>query len=443
MTPTQKVADFVVNTDFSSFPTEAVRIGKRLILDCLGVALAAKSDPVVVKLIKILKAQGGKKETRVWGQSFSLPLANAVQINATMGHALDFDDSAFSHPTSTILPVVVGLGEYLQLSGSDVLGGLLIAYEVFGSISLSSNQDLLRNKGWHPTPVLGTISVAATAAKLMRLDEAGVRMAMGIAGSCTSGLGQNFGTMTKPLHVGFSARNGLMAAQMAREGIIADGHILEAERGYGAVFFGKDGHDFGKIDQILGPPYKVITPGVNIKPWPCCRGAHRSIEVALSLQKKIAIREEEVESIECDLHLDGPTLHHYPGTGLEAKFSIAYCVSVALLKGRVVIEDFTDQSVSDPVVQRLMKKVIHLRRPGAEEVITLNLKGGRSFSGGVEFVKGDAKKNPFSDEDLTEKFKTCVKEVLPGRRASEAIQQISKLERAPNFREFMEQILGS
>jgi 2-methylcitrate dehydratase PrpD len=90
-------------------------------LDCLGVALAAVEEPVVQKLTRLLKTQGGKKEAWVWGQGSSLPLLSAVLINGTMGHALDFDDSAFSHPTSTLLPVVVALGEKFDLSGQEVL----------------------------------------------------------------------------------------------------------------------------------------------------------------------------------------------------------------------------------------------------------------------------------------------------------------------------------
>ncbi len=442
MTPTEKIADFVVNTNFDSFPEEAIHLGKRLFLDCLGVALAAKSEPVVQKATRLIKAQGGKKEARVWGQSISVPLPSAAFLNATMAHALDFDDSAFSHPTAILLPTAMALGEKLELAGAEVLASILIGYEVFGTLSLSSNQKLLRQKGWHPTPILGTMAAAATAAKLMRLPEKELRMALGIAGSSAGGLGQNFGTMTKPLHAGFSARNGLLAAQMAREGITADGHILEAERGYGNAFFGPDGHELGKVDQVLGPPYKIITPGINIKPYPCCRGAHRSIDCALALKKQLQVQPEEIQSIEADLHLDGPTLYHYPRTSLEGKFSIAYCISTALIKGKVRLEEFDDQNLTDPVLQDLMKKVANVRKPDPEEIVTIFLKDGRSFSHKVEKAKGDAKKNPLTDEEVAEKFKDCAKGVLGGRNTSTAVQQIGKLEKVRNLRQLLDRIMA-
>jgi 2-methylcitrate dehydratase PrpD len=270
-------------------------------------------------------------------------------------------------------------------------------------------------------------------------------MALGIAGSSAGGLGQNFGTMTKPLHAGFSARNGLFAAQLAKEGISADDHILEAERGFGTAFFGREGHDLGKIGETLGNPFKVIFPGINIKPYPCCRGAHKSIDAALALREKIPnmpAEAEQIESVECDLHLDGPTLYHIPQTGLEGKFSIAYCVSLALLKGSVILEDFLDQKLADPALQQLIKKVVNIRIPGEEEVITIKMKDGRSFSHAVRVAKGDAQSNPLSDAEVADKFQSCARTILPARKIKTAVQQMEKLEKVKDFRQFMDKIMG-
>ncbi len=417
-------------------------MSKRLFMDCLGVALAASSEPVIQKLTGLLQAQGGIKEARVWGKSLFLPLLNAVIINGTMAHALDFDDSAFSHPSATILPVAISLGDKLHLSGRAVLGAILIGYEIFGTLSACTSQKLLREKGWHPTPILGTIAAAATAAKLLRLEDNEVCMALGIAASSAGGLGQNFGTMTKPLHAGFSARNGLLAAQLASEGITADDHILEGERGFANAFFGKEGHEIEKISQVLGHPYKVISPGINIKPYPCCRRAHKAIDAAIALRQELQIHEEEIKSVECDLHLDGPTLYLYPRTGLEGKFSIAYCVSIALLEGKVGLEEFSDQRFHDPVVQRLMKKVINLRKKEKGELVTVNLKDGRSFSHSVIVAKGDARNNPLSDKEVKEKFRACAKRVLSPQNILLAEEKISRMEELSNFRQFLDQIMG-
>ncbi len=444
MGATQKIAEFIVRAEFHSFPEEAVYLSKRLFLDCLGVALAAVEEPVVQKLTRLLKNQGGKKEAWVWGQSCSLPLLSAVLINGTMGHALDFDDSAFSHPTSTLLPVVVALGEKFDLSGREVLGGLMIGYEVFAGISLSSDQNLLRGRGWHPTPILGTMAAAGAAAKLMRLQEKEVIMALGIAGSLASGLGQNFGTMVKPLHAGASARNGLFAAQLAASGVGADDDILEAPRGFGTAFFGPGGYAFEKIGEILGPPYKVVSPGINIKPYPCCRGAHRSIDAALALHqemKKMQIGLEQIASIACDFHLDGPTLHENPCCGLEGKFSIAYCVATALKNGRVILEDFVDEKISDPAIQDLVKKTKNIRLSKEEHYVTLHLRDGRSLSHSVKVAKGDAKVNPLTDEEVAEKFKACARKALPPRKIAQAIKQIGQVEKISRSRKFIDSIM--
>ncbi len=444
MNAAQRIAEFIVRTDFHSFPEEAVYLSKRLFLDCLGVALAAVEEPVVQKLTRLLKAQGGKQEARVWGKKFSLPLPSAVLINGTMAHALDFDDSAFSHPTATLLPVVVGLGERLDLSGQDVLGGLMIGYEVFAGISLSSDQKVLRARGWHPTPILGTMAAAGTAAKLLRLSEEEVIMSLGIAGSLASGLGQNFGTMVKPLHAGVSARNGLFAAQLAADGVRSDEDILKAPRGFGTAFFGPGGESFEKIGEILGPPFKVISPGINIKPYPCCRGAHKSIDAALALHQKMKEMQvglEQIESIACDFHLDGPTLREIPRNGLEGKFSIAYCVAAALKEGRVGLGEFVDERIADPVIQELMKKTKNVRLPDQEHYVTIALQDGRSFSHSVKVAKGDAKENPLTDGEVAEKFKACTRGVLSPRKMVHAAKKIAQMEKISRFGKFIDQIM--
>jgi 2-methylcitrate dehydratase PrpD len=340
--------------------------------------------------------------------------------------------------------VVVALGEKLDLSGPEVLGGLMIGYEVFAGISLSSDQKLLRGRGWHPTPLLGTMAAAGAAAKLLGLQEKEVIMSLGIAGSLASGLGQNFGTMVKPLHAGVSARNGLFAAQLAAAGVRADGGILEAPRGFGRAFFGPEGHSFEKIGQILGPPFKVVSPGINIKPYPCCRGAHHSIDAALVLHqrmKEMQVGLEQIESVACDLHLDGPTLHPIPRNGLEGKFSIAYCVTTALKQGRVGLEDFVDEKISDSVVQGLMKKTKNIRLPEKDYYVTIQLRDGRSFSHSVKVAKGDAGGNPLTDEEVSEKFKACARKTLSSRKIIHAVKQIGQMEKISHIRKFFAQIM--
>jgi 2-methylcitrate dehydratase PrpD len=151
---------------------------------------------------------------------------------------------------------------------------------------------------------------------------------------------------------------------------------------------------------------------------------------------------DQIECIECDLNLHGPTFYHIPRTGLEGKFSIAYCVSVALQQGRVGLEEFADEKISDPQVQEFMKKVKDVRNQGKEEVLTIRLKDGRGFSHSVDKAKGDALGNPLSDEEVQEKFEACAKSVLTPKNIQKAVQEISKLEKVRNFREFMNEILG-
>ena len=226
-----------------------------------------------------------RRRRGVIGSGFKTSAPLAALANGTMAHALDFDDVNWhmsGHPTVPLLPAILALGQGVHASGQEVLLAYALGFEVETKVGLGMNPrhyDL----GWHATSTLGTLGAAVACAKLLRLDVMKTRMALGIAASMAAGLRQNFGTMTKPLHPGQAAMNGVTAAQLARLGWTADANILEAPYGFCQLYAGAGRYRLDDVVKQLGQPFEILASGVAIKQYPCCAFTHRALDGMLTL----------------------------------------------------------------------------------------------------------------------------------------------------------------
>src|SRR5690606_26237680 len=188
-------------------------------------------------------------------------------------------------------------------------------------------------KGWHPTATLGVFGCAAACARLMGLPDERVAVALAIAASLASGIKANFGTMVKPLHVGQCARNGLLAALLARDGFTAGDRPFEHKQGYFNVFNGEGHYDADRILPAWANPLDIVKPGIAIKQYPCCGSTHPALDVALHLARKHKPEPDEIERVDVWTHTR--RLEHTnrpaPQSDLDAKFSVQYCVARALV----------------------------------------------------------------------------------------------------------------
>jgi len=253
--------------------------------------------------------------------------------------------------------VVFALGEELRSSGKEVIEAYVLGVEIWAKIS--SIMPEFHLKGWHPTGVLGTIGAAAAAAKLLKLTTDQTTMALGIASSEAAGLHRNVGTLTKPLHVGNAAKNGIMAALLSKEGFYAAKDILEGDDSFSVTFYGKDISDVSKIVENLGTSFALISPGLNVKKYPSCYSTHKPLDGILHLIKVYHIKPEEVEVVICESNPVAQKALHYtdPSTALEGKFSMQFAMAVALTDQGFGLAQATDEKVNDPTVKNLMKRV--------------------------------------------------------------------------------------
>ncbi len=450
---TEKLSKFIAETDFEYIPKEAVHVAKKAILDWAGVTIAGSNEPVTRILAEQVKRMGAIGEAGVICRAFRTSSDLAAWVNGTASHALDYDDTFPNaagynfHPTVPILSAVLALAEKMSVSGKDVLTAYIVGIEVESRIGASMGR-YSSEIGWHPTPVIGTMGAVAASANILKLNMQRVRMALGIASSLSGGLLQNFGTMTKPLHAGNSAKNGIVAALLAKNGFTGNESIMERNFGFCSMFSGGKVNGLGKNEQDLGKTWHIISPGISFKPYPCCRSTHSSIDASLYLRNAPGVDASQVVKIICKTspqHLKLARFHR-PKSAYEGKFSIPYCIAAALLSGKVLLGDFAEEKVSDPEAQALLSKVEFLH-PGeynedpmslAQEVV-LKLSNGAEYSCRVDTPKGDPQ-NPMTEDELSMKFKDCARMSLPQIEIEKVLEMLGKLESLDNISELMKTI---
>ncbi|MBL0714925.1 MAG: MmgE/PrpD family protein, partial [Desulfosarcina sp.] len=353
---TKKLARFVTKIDAKDIPAHVFDHAKVAFLDWIAVTLAGKDDPAVKKLLQYSETMGGNKQATVLGHGTKTNISHATLINGTASHALDYDDTLevfLGHPSVTIFPSLLALGEWTGKSGPEFLSAYITGLKVGAVIGACGGMDHYMS-GWHATSTLGHFASAAGGAKLMGLDEGQKVNALGIAGTQASGLKRVFGTMCKPFHAGRSSQAGMLSALLAENGFTSAEDILEGNHGFFHVLNGKVND---KVLGTLGKTWDI--ENLAQKYHASCHATHSPIEGTLSIMQENRIALEDIASIRIfcsQLSLDAAG-NNQPRSGLEGKFSISYCVANALNRKKTGIAAFSDVKVNDPEIKEFMKKI--------------------------------------------------------------------------------------
>jgi 2-methylcitrate dehydratase PrpD len=452
---TAAVARFITRTKSPAIPKEVMHLGKRSILDGIGLALAgnaAESGHLVRKYLQGLGCPTDRGCT-VIGTRLKVPARFAAFANGIAIHADDYDDTQLAvakdrvyglltHPTAPALPPALALGELGNRSGLDVLTAYQIGVEVETKVAEAINPRHY-DHGFHTTATVGTIGATAGAARLLALNVEQTERALGIGASQAAGLRENFGTMTKPFHPGRAAESGVVAAEFARLGWTATPIVLEANRGFFQAAGG--GYDPASIEDRLGDPWTFASPGVSIKPHPSGSLTHPGMGRMLDLIREHDIRPEQVARVRVgtNRHMPNALIHHRPRNELQAKFSMEFCMAILLLERKAGLAQFTDAVVNRRDVQQMIERVEFGVHPDAEAagyekmttIIDIELKDGRTISGRADFGKGSPV-NPMSDAELSDKFRECAAwGRLPQAQAEKVIDLVFGLEKLKSIRE--------
>ena len=442
---TQDIATYAVKTRYRDIPDEVVQTARGLILDGLGVALAGSTDECSRIIQRHVRQMAGRSESTILGTRLLAPAPKAALANGVAGHAMDYDDTQLStskeavyglltHPTTPVLAAALAAGERQKITGAEFLLAYILGVEVECRVADAINPRHYQS-GFHSTATMGGLGAAIAAGKLLALKQEELVRALGIAASMAAGLRENFGTMTKPLHAGRAAENGVTATLLARDGFTAANNILEAERGFFNAMAG--GYDEGKIKGRLGSPYFMQEPGISVKPYPSGSLSHPAQDLILDLVKEHDLKAADIERIEVGTNSNVPNalIYPMPKTALEGKFSIPFCMAIALLERKAGIAQFQDRKVRDRKVIDLMKRVVlyvddELERLGYDQVrsrVRVRLKNGRLIEGRYDVARGHPDK-PMSWTELTEKFRDCAGLVLPKGNIEELIRLVDRFD---------------
>ena len=443
----QALAGKVCNFGDDALTPATLVTAKLGIIDTVATTLAGIGEPcaqIPLRTAGIAQAPG---RCLIFGTGVRTSALDATFVNGVASHALDYDDFSGifgGHQSVPVLPALFALAEERRLSGQALLTSYLLGIEVEIRLARSVNYHHY-DKGWHPTATLGTIGAAAAAAHLMGLDENQTTMALAIAPSLSSGLKANFGTMTKPLHVGQCGRNGLLAALLAEGGFDANPEVMEHHQGFFNVFNGPGKFDPAPLLEDWGPPFEIEDPSIALKQFPCCGSTHPAITLALELARDEDVAVPDIAAIEILPH--SRRLPHtdkpFPTTTLEAKFSVQYVVARALLDGAVRLNDFEPERVDDPEVRNLLALTQARPHPemaddgpeqwGAEVKVTL--KDGRVAARRVDNLVGRGGDNQMNDSEMWEKFQDCGSRVFAGDRLKAQFEALSAIENVEDVNE--------
>ena len=460
---TAYIADFVVSTSAGDIPADVARLGKRSVLDGIGLAFAgaaSETGRIVRRYLASLSfaSDGG---STVIGGGMRLPARFAAFANGISIHADDYDDTQLAlakdrvyglltHPTAPALPAVLSLAERCGMSGRDAMTAYQVAVEVECKVAEAILPRHYQN-GFHSTATCGAIGAAAAAARVLGLDVEATRRALSLAASQAGGLRENFGTMTKPFHAGRAAESGVVAAELAALGFTASPIALEADRGFFRAAGG--GYSAEMIDGKLGHPWTFASPGVSIKPHPSGSLTHPGMSVMLELIRLHDLRPERVKRVAVGTNHNMPNalIHHRPRNELQAKFSMEFCMAILLLERKAGLAQFTDEVVNRQDVQALLRRIDFGVHPEAEAagfdkmttIVEVELDDGTTFKGSADFGKGSPI-NPMSDRELEQKFFECAQwggeEPANSRRIADLVWRIEEL---TNVRELTRLLAGA
>ena len=439
---TEQIAQFIVETREAGIPSAARLQARRAITDTLGVMLIGSREDCSRLVAGMIHEEQSRPVATVVGHGFRTSVRGAALVNGVSAHALDYDDvnSAMTgHPSAPLVPTVLAVAEETGASGGELVMAFVLGFEVEVRLGRGLGRSHYA-RGWHATATLGTLAAATAAGRLYHLDAGQMRMALGIAASLAGGSRQNFGTMTKPLHPGHAAQNGIAAATLAARGFTADAAILEAPLGFLKLFSPADDAHPDIVTDGLGDRFEILESGISVKQYPCCFGTHRALDATLSLNAESRIDAGDIERIDVLIPKGAaePLIHPRPKAGLEGKFSMQYCVAAALLDGEVKLDSFEDDAVRRTPAQELLRRVeMHEDVTESTAVdgfadVTILLRDGRRLQRRVDEPRGSALL-PLSIEELKDKYRDCAERVLGRDDTARSLDLIRSVDSLPSI----------
>ncbi len=458
--PLQAYGDWIASIG-NDWPQPALESAYRELIDTVAVMVPGALTPVARKVLARACAWGRGECTAV-GTTERLALPWAAMLNATAGHALDFDDNfdpAKAHVSTVLWPTILAVAEQQGSSPQDCLDAYIVALQIQGRIGQGLNPPH-RKRGWHATATTGALGAAAATARLLHLDATQAAMALSLATSTAGGFMSQFGTMAKPLHAGHAAKGGILSACFAEDGMTAGWHTLDGPTGMNTLMVGPDrealraairepehGQTLTFETDSIGEPLLITKHAFRVKRFPTCGSAHRSLDAVLALRDEHGFRSADIERVDVyapAMHLKN-LMYQRPEDGLQGKFSVEYPLACAIIQGQCTLADFTDKAVARTEHRSLFERIHRhpIERPETEveTKIQITLSDGQVVEKSV-FMPLGSKAAPFPTAQYWKKFEQCTTSIMlqaDQQRLRQALEGFTSLSTASE----MSQCLGA
>jgi 2-methylcitrate dehydratase PrpD len=448
-TVAENISEFVARTTTKNIPSSVRKQAELHLLDGLATMIGGAKESSSRILRRHFRVPVKSQAATVLGAVEKFCAEHAALLNGVQGHVLDYDDVQLAtlpsrpagqqtHPTTPVLAAVLALAESRGTPGPALLDSYIVGVEVACRLGDAVHPDHYLS-GSHPTGTLAVFGAAAACAHLLKLGKRSIRETLGIAGTLSSGLRANRGTMAKGLNAGHAAQNGVLAATLANEDFSASQNIFDDPMGFFPAMCGN------QVDRNLlrfGDPFFFDSPGVALKLYPCAGVLHPALDLAFDLRRQCAIQANKIARIRVTLdeNAASPLVYDSPKDSLQAKFSLNFALAVAMVDGQAGLKQFAVERVRDSSVRALMKRVQLARRPrrqerheiGIDTEVVIALKSGAIHRARASIARGHPGR-PASRAEIEDKFRQCARDVLRARVVEKFFRNFSKLERAPSI----------
>ncbi|MBI2906082.1 MAG: MmgE/PrpD family protein [Chloroflexi bacterium] len=413
-------AQLAARITYEDLPQDAAEVAKKDILDTIGTILAGSVAEGVAGMAGLVEELGGKPESSVIVHGFRAPSPEAALVNGYMAHCADYDDTfdvGVIHCGAPVIPAALAAAERRGgVSGKELIIAVTLGVELMCRIGLARQEGRWAG-GWSGSRIYGYLGAALASARLLGLDHEQTTSALGLAYAQCSGNLQSLkdNVLSRFFDLGCASRGGVLASLVAQRGITGTRNTLEGDCGLFQVYH-QGRYDSKPLTDQLGERFEMAD--LSFKPYPCARPIHPFVDCALALYRDYRIKPEDIVEVvgyvdeEPFIQFSPLEERQNPKTANDGKLSVPYCVAVALVKGAVVLDDFTPKSVTDPRVIAVARKVVprldtSLARPKEmpPAVVEVRTKSG-TFSRRSEYPLGNPR-NPLAMDALAAKFRDC------------------------------------
>lgn len=406
----ERLSKFIHEARWEDIPPQIRHEAKRSLMNFFACSLGGCRDPAIESTAAALRQFAGSASATLIGRAEKSDTLNAAFLNAASANVFDFDDTharTIIHPTAPVAPALFALAETSRVPGRQLLLAFVLGVETECRVGNAISPGHYR-RGWHITSTCGVFGAAAAAAKVLGLSTERITWTLGNASAQAGGLLETLGSMAKSVSVGNAARNGLIAAVFAKQGVFGPDQPLEGT--YGFLRVTGENPDFACLTEGLGEHWEIALN--TYKPYPCGIVLSPVIEACLALANDRQLSIADIERIEITGHplLRERTDRVLPESSREAQVSAQHSVAVALTRGRAGLEEFSDASTADPSLRALREKVGFVDDascPVESATITVHMRGGTELERKIDIARGSTGK-PLSDSDLEQKLKDLI-----------------------------------